>query len=92
VIPLALRVAVLLFVAVAAPAVVLTREPRDQAIVVGFYGLILATMFFLHQAPDVAFSQLVVGAVALPLMIMLTLSKIRRDRERLERRDERGRR
>ncbi len=75
------RVAVLLFVAVAAPAVVLTREPRDQAIVVSFYGLILAIMFFVHQAPDVAFSQIVVGAVALPLMIVLSLSKIRRDKK-----------
>ena len=32
---------------------------------------------FIFQAPDVAFSQIVVGAVALPLMVLLALAKIR---------------
>ena len=48
-----------------------------------FYGLVLALLFFLHQAPDVALSQIVVGAVALPLMILLALSRIHsQDEER----------
>ncbi len=72
-----LEVGVLLFIAVAGTAVVLTRDPLSQAIVVSFYGLLLAVMFFVFQAPDVSLSQLVVGAVALPLMILLALSKIR---------------
>jgi energy-converting hydrogenase B subunit D len=42
-----------------------------------FYGLILGIMFFVYQAPDVALSQITVGAVALPLMILLALAKVR---------------
>jgi uncharacterized MnhB-related membrane protein len=34
-------------------------------------------MFFYFQAPDVALSQITVGAVALPLMIMLALSRMK---------------
>jgi energy-converting hydrogenase B subunit D len=41
------------------------------------YGLILGILFFLFQAPDVALSQTVVGAVALPMMILLALAKVR---------------
>ncbi|MGH2815430.1 MAG: hydrogenase subunit MbhD domain-containing protein [Actinomycetota bacterium] len=37
----------------------------------------MGIMFFVYQAPDVALSQIVVGAVALPLMILLALAKVR---------------
>jgi len=67
----------LLFVVVSATGVVLTREPLAQAIMVSFYGIILGILFFVFQAPDVALSQIVVGAVALPLMILLALAKAR---------------
>jgi uncharacterized MnhB-related membrane protein len=33
-------------------------------------------MFLVFQAPDVALSQITVGAVALPLMIVLALAKV----------------
>jgi uncharacterized MnhB-related membrane protein len=46
-------------------------------IALGFYGLLTALMFFFFQAPDVALSQITVGAVALPLMIMLALSRMK---------------
>ncbi|GEJ55396.1 Na(+)/H(+) antiporter subunit B [Anaeromyxobacter diazotrophicus] len=78
----ALRIAVLVLAAAVGTGVVLTREPLAQALVVSLFGLVLALLFFLHQAPDVALSQLVVGAVALPLVILLSLAKIRRDAER----------
>jgi energy-converting hydrogenase B subunit D len=71
-----LQLAILAMVAVMGAAVVFTREPLQQAIAVSFYGLLLALMFFIFQAPDVALSQIVIGAVALPLMILLTLAKI----------------
>lgn len=71
----------LLLVALGALGVVLAREPAPQAVAVSAYGLVLALLFLLFQAPDVALSQIVVGAVALPLMIMLSLTKIRRDEE-----------
>lgn len=77
----ALQQAVLVLVALGATGVVLTRDPAAQAVAVSAYGLTLALLFLLFQAPDVALSQIVVGAVALPLMIMLTLTKIRRDEE-----------
>ena len=77
-----LRIAVLLLVAVGATGVVCTREPLSQAVTLSFYGLFLTTMFFVLQAPDVALSQIVVGAVVSPLMILLTLSRIRRGKAR----------
>jgi energy-converting hydrogenase B subunit D len=64
-------------VALGAPAVVLTREPLRQAIVVGIYGLALALLFFTFAAPDVSLSQIVVSAVGLPAMLMLAVDKIR---------------
>ena len=71
----ALIAVVLLLVAAVGTAVVFTREPRRQAIVASFYGLLLAVLFFVLQAPDVALSELAVGLVAVPLMILLALSK-----------------
>ena len=72
-----LEVTVFLLVAAAGTAVVLTRNPVNQAIVASFYGLVLGIMFLVYQAPDVALSQITVGAVALPLMIVLALAKVR---------------
>jgi energy-converting hydrogenase B subunit D len=62
---------------VCATSVVLARDPLRQAMVASIYGLILGVLFFLFQAPDVALSQTVVGAVALPMMILLALAKVR---------------
>jgi energy-converting hydrogenase B subunit D len=73
-----LQALILAMVALAGLGVVLTRDPLKQAVAVSFYGLLLALMFFVFQAPDVALSQLTIGAVALPLMMLLALAKIRR--------------
>lgn len=73
-----LQAAILFFVAAAGTAVVFTRDPTSQAIVVSFYGLLLSIMFFVFQAPDVGLSQIVVGALALPLMILLALARIKK--------------
>ena len=81
----ALQVAALLLVMAGAPAVVATREPRRQAVVAGIYGLALAVLFFALQAPDVALSQITVGTIALPAMVLLAASKVR-DREEDEER------
>ena len=72
-----MQVAILIFVAVTGTAVVLTRNPLNQVIGLTFYGLVMALMFFIFQAPDVAFSQVVIGAVVLPLMVLLTLAKLK---------------
>jgi energy-converting hydrogenase B subunit D len=74
----ALQVAVLLLVAAGAAMVVLTRDPVRQAIVLSAYGLVLAVLFMAFQAPDVTLSELTVGAVALPVLLLLTLAKVRR--------------
>ena len=86
-----LQTGVLLLVAAAGAGVVRTRDPLQQSIAVSFYGLLLALMFFVFQAPDVALSQIVVGAVALPLMILLALAKIhQQDEERGRAKEHRG--
>ena len=49
--------------------------------VASVYGLTLGVLFFVFQAPDVALSQTVVGAVALPLMVLLALAELREEEE-----------
>ena len=80
-----LQCVVLLLVAISAPGVVLSRDPKAQVVTLSLYGLICALMFFIFQAPDVALSQITIGAVMLPLMIMLTLTRMRRQNLRRER-------
>lgn len=72
-----LQFVVLVMVAAGGVGVVTSRDPARQAVSASFYGLLLTVLFFAFQAPDVALSQLVVGVVAWPLMIMLTLAKVR---------------
>jgi energy-converting hydrogenase B subunit D len=71
-----LQVTVLVLVAAGATAVALTRVPVRQAIVLSVYGILLAVLFLVFQAPDVTLSELTVGAVALPIMLLLALAKV----------------
>jgi energy-converting hydrogenase B subunit D len=71
------QVVALLLVAAISTCAVLARDPLRQAMVASIYGLVLGILFFAFQAPDVALSQTVVGAVALPMMILLALAKVR---------------
>jgi uncharacterized MnhB-related membrane protein len=68
----------LLFVGLTAPGVVLTRDPLKQTVAISFYGLLFAILFFVFQAPDVALSEITVGAAVLPTMILLALVKMKR--------------
>jgi energy-converting hydrogenase B subunit D len=80
-----LQTAALSLVALAGSGVVMASDPLRQTIVLGIFGLALAVLFFVFQAPDVALSEIVVSTVGLPVMILLALRKIReqeRDRER----------
>ena len=72
----ALQVTILVLVALGATAVVLTRAPVRQVIVLSVYGILLAVLFLAFQAPDVTLSELTVGAVALPILLLLTLAKV----------------
>lgn len=69
---------VLIFVCVTATGVVFTRDPLSQSVGLSFYGILLGMMFFVFQAPDVALSQIVIGALILPLILLLTLSWLKR--------------
>jgi uncharacterized MnhB-related membrane protein len=86
----AFLIACLIFVAAAGTAVVFTRDVGSQPIGISFFGLILAVMFMAFRAPDVALSQVVIGAVGLPLMILLALAKLRRDGSAREKEQARG--
>jgi energy-converting hydrogenase B subunit D len=72
-----LQFVLLVMVAAGGLGVVMSHDPARQAVAASFYGLLLTLLFFAFQAPDVALSQLVVGVVAWPLMIMLALAKVR---------------
>ncbi len=85
---LLMQMSILIFVAVTGTAVVLARDPAKQVVGLSFYGLVLSLMFFLFMAPDVALSQIVIGAVALPLLFMLAIAKVRRNEEQRKRRSE----
>lgn len=78
---IALQATLLILVGVGATAVVLTRNPIRQAIVLSVYGLSLAVLFLALQAPDVSLSELTVGSVVLPMLLLLTLAKVRRREE-----------
>jgi energy-converting hydrogenase B subunit D len=73
-----LIVVTLLTIAAVATAVVFTTEPFQQMMGMSAYGLVLTIFFFLLQAPDVALAQLGVGTVALPLVVLLALAKLKR--------------
>ena len=77
----ALQVTVLVLVALGATAVVLIREHVRQVLVLSAYGVLLAVLFLVFQAPDVTLSELTVGAVVLPTILLLTLAKIRKREE-----------
>ncbi|MCX5387168.1 hydrogenase subunit MbhD domain-containing protein [Streptomyces sp. NBC_00083] len=68
----------LLLVAASATAAVLVRDPARQALVLAVLGLALAVLFTVFQAPDVGLSQLAVGSALTPLLILLSVRKVRR--------------
>jgi uncharacterized MnhB-related membrane protein len=72
-----LVVIALTLVLAGAAAVVFTGDPQRQAVTLSLYGLLMTLLFFLLAAPDVALSQVVVGTVLVPLMVMLSIRKIR---------------
>jgi energy-converting hydrogenase B subunit D len=77
----ALQITILVLVAAGATTVVLIRERVRQVLALSVYGVLLAVLFLAFQAPDVTLSELTVGAVALPIVLLLTLAKIRKREE-----------
>jgi energy-converting hydrogenase B subunit D len=68
---------VIALVATAALAVVLARDLVRLAMVSSVFALLQVVFFLVLQAPDVALSELVVGAVAFPLVIVVAIVKER---------------
>lgn len=75
-----LLIVLLLLAAAVATAVVLVDDTEKQAIVLSALGLVLTVLFVALQAPDVALSELAVGAAVVPLLMLLTIRKIRRSK------------
>jgi energy-converting hydrogenase B subunit D len=87
-----LIVVVLLLVAAAATCAVAVRDPVRQSLVLGVLGTVFAVLFTVFQAPDVALSQMAVGTVLTPLLLLLCVRQVQRRHRGLERRKERGQR
>jgi energy-converting hydrogenase B subunit D len=79
-----LQIAALAAVAVGGGAVVIAPDPLRQVLVLGIFGMSLAVLFFVFQSPDVALSELVVSSVGLPVMVLLTLRKLRQQEDERE--------
>ncbi|MFJ9028541.1 Na(+)/H(+) antiporter subunit B [Streptomyces sp. NPDC102274] len=77
-----LTVVALILVTATATVAALTRDPVRQALVLAILGMTLALLFAVLQAPDVALSQLAVGTAVTPLLILLTVRKARREKEK----------
>lgn len=71
-------VVALLLVAASATAAVAVRDPVRQSLVLAVLGVVLAVLFTVLQAPDVGLSQLAVGSALTPLLLLLTVRKVRR--------------
>lgn len=68
-----LQAMIISLVAVGGAAVVFTRDLVRLAMVSSLYALLLVVLFLVLQAPDVALSELAVGAVAFPLAIVVAI-------------------
>ncbi|MGF0176495.1 Na(+)/H(+) antiporter subunit B [Streptomyces sp. Marseille-Q5077] len=80
----AVIVVALLLVAGCATVAVLVRDPVRQALVLAVLGVVLAVLFTAVQAPDVALSQLAVGGALTPLLLLLSVRKVKRRKGRGE--------
>jgi energy-converting hydrogenase B subunit D len=67
--------------------VVFSRDPRRQVLAIAANGLALTLLFTALQAPDVAFSELVVGTAATPLLFVVVLASIRTDEKKESQQD-----
>lgn len=67
-------------VVVAGTGVVLARSPRRQVLALAVNGMALAVLFMALRAPDVAYSEIVIGTAALPLMFLGVLVSLKTDR------------
>jgi uncharacterized MnhB-related membrane protein len=75
-----LHTCLLLLAAMTGTGVVLSRRPGRRVMAMAANGLVLAMLFMAPKAPDVAFSELAVGTVTVPLLLLVVLASTRIDR------------
>jgi uncharacterized MnhB-related membrane protein len=63
----------------AAVMVVLLRNLSGSVMALSAMGTVLALLFVVLAAPDVAQSEVVVGAIALPVLYLIAIGKLRTD-------------
>lgn len=70
-------------------AVVTCRTPPRQVVLLSLYGVVLSLGFLVLQAPDVTLSEITIGSIVLPLLLLLTLSKLKGQAEERKEREPR---
>ena len=74
----AINVVLIMGLLITAVMVVSVKRVIDAVIAFSAMGTFLTLLFFQMQAPDVALSEAAVGAVAVPMVLLISLAKIRR--------------
>lgn len=69
-------------VAIGGTVVVLTGDPKQQAVTLSVYGVLLSVLFLALAAPDVALSQVTVGSAVVPLMVLLAVRTVRSTKDK----------
>lgn len=77
----AARILSLLLVAGLGTVVAHTQEPVRQALASGVFGLALSVTFLLMQAPGVAMAVMVVAGIAVPVLVLITVTNVRAGEE-----------
>ena len=72
----ALQFALFLLVGIGGTVVALTRNLPRQILLLSLYGILMSLLFVAISAVDVAFSELAVGAAAVPLMLLVTVAGV----------------
>jgi uncharacterized MnhB-related membrane protein len=67
----------LILVMLTGTLVALTRRPPRQVLMISAHGLMLAMLFLLLEAPDVAYSEIAVGTALVPVMFLTVVVSIR---------------
>lgn len=70
-----LEIVLYVLVGLVATVVVFSKRPVNQLFIYSMYGGMMALLFFVLHAPDVALSEITVGTLAVPLMVLVTLMK-----------------
>ncbi|HKU68572.1 MAG TPA: hydrogenase subunit MbhD domain-containing protein [Candidatus Baltobacteraceae bacterium] len=70
-----LQIVLYVLVAFLGAAVVFSKRPVNQLFIYTAFGMTLAILFFALHAPDVGLSEVAVGTLAVPIMVLVALMK-----------------